>query len=635
MILALDIETKSITDDKEDALYPQKAEITCIGVYAPVFKKVYRAPWTEFINEVYNNNEHQFVGQNFKFDLKHMAHHFGPMPNWQERWLDDTRLMGFVSTTKIPQDYLDAYEVKRKELNDTLPQGINHRTGSLHSLKTMAPYFLNVDPFWENPADHNNDEYVLKDCEYTYKLVDYFTRNMTREEDYFYCSKLMPWTKMILEAELEGIVLDRRAISNLASDYKIEIAQLTANLKEVWHEHFGAYSKKLISELNLRYNEMFQLAASKRPGKSLVDLQLKYVNLFEKAKAKLIESGDAELSLDSPMQLKWLLTERLGLDVTNLEGDESTGKEVLQRLSKEDENVAKLLRLRKLTKLVTAFFPKYLDLSSRDGMIHAEYNMDGTRTGRLSSSRPNMQQHPRDLKYLFKARAGHKLITYDLQSIEPVLMAYYTEDESLVDIVINNKNFHSINTKLMFNLDCSDDEVKTLHKDLRDIAKEIGLAILYGAGFNQVKMSCMKRGIVKSDSECKSIVKMIREKYRGVWQFKQELDAEMEKGTVIHNLMGRPFKIEDSSDVYMKAFNTLIQGSASDLVLDIAHEIGQETLAKPIAFIHDSVVCQVDTTGADVEYEDVCIRNIFKRTLTTDNFKFTLNIEGGIADEWI
>lgn len=633
ILVALDIETVSITDNKEDALIPHKSRITCIGIWGHngEIAKVYREPWTDFLEEIYYDSNICFVGQNFKFDLKHMHEHFGEMPGHTNRWEDDSRLMGFVYTEKVSEDYLAAYEERRKELNKELPSGINHREASLHSLKTMAPYFLNVEAFWENPADHNNDEYVLKDCEYTYRLVEYFYKNMPVEQIQFYKEKLMPWSKMILQAELEGVVIDLAKIEELESSNAKEIVQLTATLKELWKDHYEAYTQKAISELNTRYNEMFQSAASKHPNKSLVDLQLKYVNLFETAKRKLLDSGDAELNLDSPSQLKWLLQDRLGLDVTNLEGDESTGKEVLQRLAMENKDVDKLLRLRKITKLNTAFFPKYKELAI-NGRIHAEFNIDGTRTGRLSSSRPNLQQHSRDLKALFKASKGCKFITYDLQSIEPVLMAYFSEDESLVDIVTNNKNFHSINTKLVFDLDCTDEEVKDKHKNLRDIAKEICLALLYGAGWNQVRMSCMKRGIIKTESECKRVVKMIREKYKGVWQFKQALDQELEKGTIIYNMMGRPLKINNPEDVYMRGFNTLIQGSASDIVLDIAHEISTQLPATPLMFIHDSVVFEV--LEEEAEELDKEIQKRFKRKLTTETFSYNLNIDGGINNVW-
>lgn len=634
ILTALDIETKSTTNDKEDALNPFKSEITCIGITGPGIHKVYRAPWNEFIEEVYNNDEYCFVGHNFKFDLKHMYFKFGEMPNWKERYYADTRFMAFVCTDKIDEDYLAAYEEKRKELNKTRTNP--HREARLHSLKTLAPYFLDVDPFWEPDQGHDNDEYVLKDCEYTLRLYHLFRKKLEGLGQYdFYHNKLMEWSKVVLQAELTGVKIDVPLIENLLVENRSKIEQLTAELKLVWADHFSAYSQKVLRELNDQYNEMFQSYMTNHPNASLVDTQLRYVNMFERAKNKLIETGELELNLDSPSQLAWLLQDRLGLDITNLEGKDSTGKEVLQRLSREDESVKKLLELRKATKLVTAFLPKYLANRTSEDRIHADFNIDGTRTGRLSSSgAANLQQVPRDMKHIFKADDGSMFITYDVTAIEPLLMAYYSEDSALTRLIQEGKSLHSVNARIMFGLDCTDEEVKDKYPVERQIAKTIGLACLYGAGWNQVKRACRKEGIFFSDSECKGIVKRIRDTYKGVWDFKQELDRVLKQGEVIYNYMGRPIKFTNPEDVYMQGLNTLIQGSASDIVLDIGLEISETTYAEPLLFVHDSIVSTVDLGFADVEKTSDIIEAIFKRTLTNASATFTLSVEGGVANVW-
>lgn len=631
-LVALDIETKSKTEDKEDALNPHKSEITCIGVVGPGLAKVYRAPWDSFIKEVYNNDEYEFVAHNGKFDLKHMYFKFGEMPSWKERYAADTRYMAFVCTEKISEDYLAEYEAKRKELNKNRTNP--HREAKLHSLKTLAPYFLGVEPFYEPDESHDSDEYVLKDCEYTYKLHAFLTKMLTELQQYdFYNDKLMPWSKVVLQAELMGVKIDVPLIEKLQVENTERIAQLTAMLKQEWAEHFATYSQKVLKELNSQYNDMFQSYMAKHPNASLVDTQLRYVNMFERAKNKLIENKELELNLDSPAQLSWLLKERLELDITNLEGKESTGKEVLQRLSREDESVKKLLELRKATKLVTAFLPKYLANRTSEDRIHADFNIDGTRTGRLSSSgAANLQQVPRDMKHIFIADPNMTFVTYDVTAIEPLLMAYYSEDAALTKLIQEGKSLHSVNAVIMFGLDCTDEEVKEKYPVQRQIAKTIGLACLYGAGWRQVQLACRKEGIFFTESECKNIVKRIRNTYQGVWDFKQELDRVLESEEVIYNYMGRPIKFINQEDVYMQGFNTLIQGSASDIVLDIGLEIDQKLPAIPVLFVHDSIISI--TMEENAENVDREIQSIFKRTLTNASATFTIQIDGGIDNVW-
>lgn len=630
-LVALDIETKSKTADKDDALNPFKNEITCIGVVSKGFAKVYRAPWDSFLKEIYHNNSLCFVAHNGKFDFKHLHFHLGEMPNRNERYVHDTRFAAYTCTEKIPENWLAEYETIRAEENKKLPRGFEHRKAGQHSLKTLAPYFLGVAAFWENPAEHDSDEYVLKDCEYTYKLHMFMQSKLRELGQYkFYRKKLMAWSKVILNAEIEGVVLDTNTVVSLQHTYTERLKELGGELANKWQPYYEEYKSKVLSELEEQYVEMYSLAVSKKPHQA-EQLKVKYINLYEKAKKRAIDSGATKLNLDSPSQLQWLLRDQLGLDITNLHGEESTDKEVLNKLARENDEVKLLLENRKLTKLTTAFFPKYLELQHK-GKIHTDFNIDGTRTGRLSSSKPNLQQHPSDLKELFISPMGGRFVTYDVTAIEPLLMAYYSEDTALTKLIQEGKSLHSVNAKIMFDLECEEREVKDLHPKERKIAKVIGLAILYGAGWRQVQLACQKEGIFFTQAQCKATVDRIRGSYAGVWDFKKALDAEMEQGSVIFNLLGRPIQFTNPDDIYMKAFNTLVQGSASDLVLDIGSKIAKLPGATPVLFVHDSIVTQVPAEAA-VEL-DREIKNLFSRKLTNSSTTFVLSVDGGLDDKW-
>ena len=91
-------------------------------------------------------------------------------------------------------------------------------------------------------------------------------------------------------------------------------------------------------------------------------------------------------------------------------------------------------------------------------------------------------------------------------------------------------------------------------------------------------------------------------------------------------------KISNPEDVYMKAFNTLIQSSASDIVLDIGLEIDEQLPAIPVLFVHDSIVSICLKENA--ENVDKEIQRIFKRKLTNPSTEFTIQIDGGIDNVW-
>ena len=82
----------------------------------------------------------------------------------------------------------------------------------------------------------------------------------------------------------------------------------------------------------------------------------------------------------------------------------------------------------------------------------------------------------------------------------------------------------------------------------------------------------------------------------------------------------------------MQGFNTLIQGSASDIVLDIGLEIDQKLPAIPVLFVHDSIISI--TMEENAENVDREIQSIFKRTLTNASATFTIQIDGGIDNVW-
>jgi DNA polymerase-1 len=344
------------------------------------------------------------------------------------------------------------------------------------------------------------------------------------------------------------------------------------------------------------------------------------------------------LNLQSPTQLKWLLRDHLGLDITTLDGRESTDAEVLERLANEGrEDVALLLKYREYQKLVTTYFPSYKELAF-NGRIHCTFNLDIARTGRTSVNNPSLQNQPAALHKLFIADSGHKIITLDMAAIEPCIVAYYSEDEALCNLIIKNGDFHGMNAKALFKLDCDSTDVKKLHNDLRNLAKTCGLAVLYGAGAKRLKMTLQKAGIHWSDTECQRAVDRLRAAYPEVTKFKKQLDAKAERGEPIRNLLGRARTFSNRDEIFMKNFNGLVQGSASDLLLNSAHRATKEFVAKGLPArmlltVHDEVLVQSAENCVD-EVFHILIKNLTDYELVTRHGNIKLKVEGRVSDRW-
>ncbi len=618
-ILAIDLETACAVEgckhfgrslcSEDHSLSPWHSRITVIGVYGKLngietkatFREV--SAFTSFISGL--DPVVTFIGHNFKFDLLHL--YAKGVHIDLAKWSGDSQLAAYVLTEKITDEWLEAYNKKRKEFK-------GQREAGKHSLKTLAPYFLGVEPFWES-SDHDNDEYVLRDCEYTYRLYDCLcTKLQTLEQYNFLLSKQLPWTKLLLRAEMRGLKIDLDALPNMEADYKQALETLSHKLDTQWHEAHVAYTELAIAETRKKYKT-------------------------QKGADAAIARLTAGVSYSSPKQMLWMLRDHYGYDCTSLEGEEGTGREILERLAAEGhKDVETYLEYRKVQKILTAFLPTYQGLQV-GGTIRPIYSPDVTRTGRTSSQRPNLQQVPPSLRGLFVARQGYTFIGYDASAIEAKLIALYSSDPALYDIVSSGASIHDYNTRLFFGRsDVPLESVKTLLANERKATKNVGFALFYSAGKNRIRITFAQKGYHLSDYECGEILQTFRETYAKAFEFNKAVISEMESGNVITNLLGRPVKIQNPDDAYMTAFNSLIQSSASDLNLEAARRAQEEydklgMDAHVVGFIHDYVKVEAHDSIKD-QAEQILVKHMTGFQLDCDLGPIKLTVEGGQMSHW-
>lgn|SRR5574343_54642 len=642
-LIALDIETSPKPEYKDldnAALNYFTGQIDIIGLVGSFENTLMVAQFSlsngqnnvgevrEFLLELMKRGG-KLTGHNTKFDLKYLIHN--EILTYDEAcalWTDDSSIGSAVTVKKVPDKWLERYEVIRMELNKTRKHGIHRKAGG-GSLKTLAPFFLGIEAFWET-EDHNNSKYNLLDCLYTYYLTAVLKKQVEDVQGLKCYRDLIERSKLLMRAELDGILLDIPETKRRMAETEEKIKILETKIKEQWSSHFDSWRGLQQIELKNKYVEMTRVASLKdKKGRSEEYFwENKYNHLYNKA----LDKSDFTLNLSSPVQLKWLLKDQLGLDITDLkdEDEESTGKAVLEFLSESNPEVGVLLDYRKLSKLSTAFYPKLIEYASYDGKIHMNFNMTGARTGRLSSSNPNIQQIPKDLKGLFLAEKDKVLIDLDMSMLEPILIAYYSEDEVLTNLILEGHSFHSYNAKVMFSLNCDIAAVAEKYKAERKAAKLAGLSVLYGSGAKQLMFSLTSLGFKFSLDECKKIVYRIRDAYPQVWQFKKEVDRLAENGEIIYNYLGRPMKFDNPEDVYLKAFNRLIQGSGSDIVVQSALDCCKNNPdIKPKILVHDSICIEVDKEKA-VIYKELLNKEMTKWDLG----KLKFSTEGGYGEKW-
>ena len=644
MLVSLDIETKRadhVTEPKEyDALVPHKAEITCVGVWREDGKhQVFRGPDLIFmlVNFLSGIEDLQLVGQNFKFDIKHLVHNGMDQDLLINAWTHDTQLMAYVMPEKIPTSWLANYEEQRQVENKKLPTGYSHRQASLHSLKTLAPYHLDVAPFWEDPTNHDNDEYVIKDVKYTFDLYHMLKFKMHEDDYNFYYEKQLPWAKELLRAELAGVSISMDTFEKLQGEAIANKETASTNINKQWAGAFKAWGKLKEEKELTRIDDMERRAVLRLKDESKIPGVIKRHDIKRAENTKKIE---APLNLNSPTQLVWLLRDYLKLDITNMDGKESTDKEVLERLAIDNEEISDLLAYRKWDKLCSTYYPSYLEFNVK-GKIHTSFNTSTTRTGRLSSSFPNLQNQPKETRELFVSEPGTSFVIQDLAAIEPRLIAYFSEDEALCNLLIKEQDFHGTTAKAMFDyIDCDVNEVKGKYPRERAVAKTAGLAVIYGSGAKRVRNILYKASFTQySDTDCRNIVKSIRALYKGAWEFKEDLDKRLGRGQTVSNFLGRPIYFADRDEIYMKGYNRLIQGSASDIVQEAILRYNNKMIglgidSKILITVHDELLAQAPDDKLDICKKEM-IAAMIGHELPTQWGNIKLLTEGEVAKTWV
>lgn len=623
-VVAFDIETTGLDAWRD--------KITIRGLFDGKTYSCLRHPsqLRNLLSTVYK--DHDIVGHRTDFDIKFVLvqNEIGD-DVLEGRTIHDTRILGSLLKSRVPKSFLDWYEEERKQINKTLPKGQSHREGSPLSLKVMAPWYLKVPPFWETPGNHDNEEYNEKDCIYTWRLFQNLSTRLQEEGSWDFYLKLLEWQQMLMRMEIRGISISMEELDLVEKEYTEKRYKLRASLDQLWADAHKRYGEMQEAEIDSKYRQMAeaQIAKGRNPDK----VHTRYAELALKA-MKQIEP----FNYSSPTQMAWLLRDYLGLNITNMEGDESTGKAVLHKLASEGrEDIKTFLDWREADKVLTMYVPTYRELQV-DGVIHPSFNLTGTRTGRTSSSGPNLQQVPSKLYRLFRPRSGFRFIQYDLSGIEAALIALYSGDKRLFEILEKGESIHDHNAKAMFGLSCDVRDVSTLHPKERKTVKNIGFACFYGAGWRRISQVFASGGFPISDREAKEKLALLKSYYPQAFEFHKEITAVFESGETVWNLLGRPITLQPHENPYMQGFNTLIQSSASDLNLEACYRFYQggpkhTNIYYPLLVIHDCIMAECRSSFANQAAEFLS-NYMTSFNLESVHGKIQLRVEGGVSDDW-
>jgi DNA polymerase-1 len=277
-------------------------------------------------------------------------------------------------------------------------------------------------------------------------------------------------------------------------------------------------------------------------------------------------------NLNSGPQLARVLFETLGLKSgRRTKTGLSTDQAVLEELAGAHEFPGRLLEYRALTKLKSTYLdalPQAVDPA--DGRVHTTYHHTGAATGRLSSSRPNLQNIPmrtpqgRAIRRAFVAAPGGLLVGADYSQIELRVMAHLSEDPQLIAAFESGEDVHASTARRIFGIEKGD-----LDPALRARAKVVNFGVMYGMGARSLSQQ-MGIGL----AEAREFIAHYFRVYARVREFLDHTVAEARQRGYVQTLLGRRRYLPELEGVSgarramaeRAAINTPIQGSAADLM---------------------------------------------------------------------
>lgn len=323
---------------------------------------------------------------------------------------------------------------------------------------------------------------------------------------------------------------------------------------------------------------------------------------IESLRASICEQVGYDFNINSPKQLGEALFGKLMLPHgKKTKSGYSTSADVLDELKDEFPVVRDILEYRALSKLKSTYCDGLLKVIGDDGRIHSSFNQTETRTGRISSTEPNLQNIPvrtergRELRRFFRAKDGCLLVDADYSQIELRVLAHIAGDRNMIEAFAEGSDIHTSTAAKVFGL--PEDMVTPA---LRSRAKAVNFGIVYGIG-----AFSLAKDIGVSRKEADKYIKDYLRLYSGIDNYMNDVVSRAKTDGYVTTMFGRRRYLPElsSSNHNLRAFgervarNMPIQGTAADIIkiamIRVCDRLAAEGLkAKLILQVHDELIVE-------------------------------------------
>lgn len=353
----------------------------------------------------------------------------------------------------------------------------------------------------------------------------------------------------------------------------------------------------------------------------------------------IYEAVGHEFNINSPKQLGVALFEDLGLPCKKkTKSGYSTNADVLESLRDENPVIDYILEYRTLTKLKSTYCDGLLKAIDDDGRIHTSFNQVETRTGRISSLEPNLQNIPirtelgREMRKFFVAGDGNTLVDADYSQIELRVLSDLANDENMINAFNSGEDIHTITASQVFNL-----PVDMVTKQMRSSAKAVNFGIVYGIG-----AFSLAKDIGVTRKQAQEYIDNYLDTYSGVREYMNKvIELARDKGYSETLFKRRRYLPELNASNFMVrsggeriARNMPIQGTAADIIkiamIRVDKRIDEEKLdARLILQVHDELIVEVSEKDADR-----ALHLVTEEMESACKMKVKLRADGNIGKTW-
>ena len=593
----------------------------------------------EYLSPVFSRTNVRIYGWNLKFDL-HVLKRIGITVKTKD--LFDGMLASWLCNENTP----NGLKENSTEKMGVAQEHFNEATSTVpNEVKKQFGYKSNSKVTFDLVLIEEAAPYAIGDAFYTWCNCLGFEKELQDEKmDKIYYKMYIPFLLVLFDMEEQGVTVDVEKLEQMGKDMQNDLDELQYKIYELAGVEFNIGSSQQKAEILFGYcKDPKPFDPDKLPTKKLRtayeeddEETLNEYGYFFKGRQLMQRPKSNDHILDHSFEFKPLTQTSSGMPSTDSDTIWRLSKKTYKRGNKRKqqgvEMCSYMIEYAKLAKLKTAFVDGILEQLYDDGKAHPSFNQIGTDSGRISCSRPNLQQLPKadeDDKYKIRSvfvgsinsETGkrNKIIAIDYHNLEMVCLTHFSGDKNLSEMFANDDDAHGSTAVNMFGLDCTPVECKKKYPHLRQAAKTINFLLMYGGGasllYENLKSdhySPLDLGAPEylKQYHCSNGVQVAQsfidkyfQSYSGVAKFIQSQKKFAHRNKFVYTILGRKRRLPDinSSDGKISSYaerlsvNSAIQGTAGDITINAQLRVSKEERLKELGCkmliqVHDELV---------------------------------------------